>query len=61
MNTAYVAADGTVLKTEKTAYPKTMEEIVNLSERISIEYLEGEDIPCCEECLNEMQWDDFKS
>ena len=60
MNTAYVAADGTVLKTEKTAYPKTMEEIENLSERISIEYLEGEDIPFCEECLNEMQWDDFK-
>ena len=39
---------------------KEMEEIENLSERISIEYLEGEDIPFCEECLNEMQWDDFK-
>ena len=60
MNTAYVAADGTVLKTEKTAYPKTMEEVENLSERISIEYLEGEDIPFCEECLNEMDWDAFK-
>ena len=31
MNTAYVTADGKVLKTEKTAYPKTMEEIANLS------------------------------